>query len=351
MTSVANLPPSRDPDNAGARPDHRRDAFRVGQDDGGAGDPGGAGAAGAAGAGVQGRARLHRPGASRRGDGPAGAEPRHLAARRPCAGRDVPPRRGRGRPGDRRGGHGPLRRPGRARRGGLDRRPGAGVGPARRPGRRREGDRPLDRPPGARVRDVRRDGPRGGGGGQPGRLPPPSRRLPGAQPAGLGAVRRASRIPAPRRVAGDPLAAPGPDDLRRVRPRPGVLGQVGRRRRGGPGPRPPARAGPPARAAPDRDGPGPVARPGREEAGGAARDPAFCFYYEDNLDLLRASGAEIVPFSPLDDAGLPDRIDLLYLGGGYPEMFAARLASNAPMRAAIRDHHAAGGRSWPSAAA
>jgi cobyrinic acid a,c-diamide synthase len=85
--------------------------------------------------------------------------------------------------------------------------------------------------------------------------------------------------------------------------------------------------------------PAPVAR--RRVA--LARDPAFCFYYEDNLDLLRASGAEIVPFSPLDDVGLPDRADLLYLGGGYPEVFAARLASNAPMRAAIRDYRARGG--------
>lgn len=74
-----------------------------------------------------------------------------------------------------------------------------------------------------------------------------------------------------------------------------------------------------------------------------ARDPAFCFYYEDNLDRLRAAGAEIVPFSPLDDAELPDGVGLVYLGGGYPEVFAARLAANAPMRAAIRRFHAEGG--------
>jgi cobyrinic acid a,c-diamide synthase len=74
-----------------------------------------------------------------------------------------------------------------------------------------------------------------------------------------------------------------------------------------------------------------------------ARDPAFCFYYEDNLDRLRAAGAEIVPFSPLDDAEIPEETELVYLGGGYPEVFASRLAANAPMRAAIRRFHAEGG--------
>lgn len=74
-----------------------------------------------------------------------------------------------------------------------------------------------------------------------------------------------------------------------------------------------------------------------------ARDAAFCFYYEDNLDLFRALGAEITPFSPLDDATLPEGTDLVYLGGGYPEVFASRLAANQPMRTAMRQFHAAGG--------
>ena len=62
-----------------------------------------------------------------------------------------------------------------------------------------------------------------------------------------------------------------------------------------------------------------------------ARDEAFCFYYEDSLDALRAAGAELVEFSPLRDERLPD-CDGLYLGGGYPELYAKRLSENASMR-------------------
>lgn len=74
-----------------------------------------------------------------------------------------------------------------------------------------------------------------------------------------------------------------------------------------------------------------------------ARDPAFCFYYADNLDLLRAEGAEVVPFSPLDDPALPEGTEFVYLGGGYPEVFADRLAANEPMKRSIRRFHAEGG--------
>ncbi|MBQ1384279.1 MAG: cobyrinate a,c-diamide synthase, partial [Firmicutes bacterium] len=59
-----------------------------------------------------------------------------------------------------------------------------------------------------------------------------------------------------------------------------------------------------------------------------ARDRAFCFYYEDSLDVLRDMGAELVSFSPLEDAALPSAIDGLYLGGGYPELYAERLSAN-----------------------
>lgn len=60
---------------------------------------------------------------------------------------------------------------------------------------------------------------------------------------------------------------------------------------------------------------------------GVARDEAFCFYYQDNLDLLSRSGAEIVFFSPLRDR-MPD-VDALYLGGGYPELYAPGLSKSA----------------------
>jgi cobyrinic acid a,c-diamide synthase len=75
---------------------------------------------------------------------------------------------------------------------------------------------------------------------------------------------------------------------------------------------------------------------------GVARDEAFCFYYADNLDALRAAGAEVVLFSPLRDAALPPGISGLYFGGGYPEIYAAALSANRPLLAAVREAHAHG---------
>jgi len=67
---------------------------------------------------------------------------------------------------------------------------------------------------------------------------------------------------------------------------------------------------------------------------GLARDAAFNFYYIHNIESLIECGAEIVPFSPIDDE-LPD-VDGLYFGGGYPELFSDGLEKNIGMRAAVR---------------
>ncbi len=68
---------------------------------------------------------------------------------------------------------------------------------------------------------------------------------------------------------------------------------------------------------------------------GLARDPAFGFYYPDDLQALEAAGAEIVPFNTLQDTALPE-VDGLFIGGGFPEMFMAQLQANATLRQGIR---------------
>jgi cobyrinic acid a,c-diamide synthase len=68
---------------------------------------------------------------------------------------------------------------------------------------------------------------------------------------------------------------------------------------------------------------------------GIAMDEAFNFYYRDNIDLLKLAGAEIVYFSPIKDPVLP-KVDGLYIGGGYPELFAAELEDNESMRQDIK---------------
>jgi len=63
-----------------------------------------------------------------------------------------------------------------------------------------------------------------------------------------------------------------------------------------------------------------------------ARDKSFCFYYPENLEMLEESGAEIVRFSPLNDAGLPENIDGIYMGGGYPELHATAISGNVRLK-------------------
>ncbi len=76
---------------------------------------------------------------------------------------------------------------------------------------------------------------------------------------------------------------------------------------------------------------------------GVARDKAFCFYYEDNFDLLWKAGAELVFFSPLRDEKLPEDVDGLYFGGGYPELYANRLSANQSLCNEIRQRADSGG--------
>jgi cobyrinic acid a,c-diamide synthase len=73
-----------------------------------------------------------------------------------------------------------------------------------------------------------------------------------------------------------------------------------------------------------------------------ARDAAFHFTYEDNLDLLRATGAEITFFSPLQDTALPAGTTGIMLSGGFPEVYAAQLSANTAMRHALCQAHAQG---------
>jgi cobyrinic acid a,c-diamide synthase len=75
---------------------------------------------------------------------------------------------------------------------------------------------------------------------------------------------------------------------------------------------------------------------------GVADDRAFGFYYQDTIDILAECGAEIVRFSPLDDENLPADLDGLYIGGGFPELYATELSRNGGMRSAICAHAARG---------
>ena len=75
---------------------------------------------------------------------------------------------------------------------------------------------------------------------------------------------------------------------------------------------------------------------------GVAEDEAFCFFYADNFRLLGEMGAEIVPFSPMEDKQLPDDLDGLLLYGGYPELYGKKLEQNTTMKDMIREKLKAG---------
>jgi len=102
-----------------------------------------------------------------------------------------------------------------------------------------------------------------------------------------------------------------------------------------------------ARSAPDRA----VAAPPLPDRVGSCRvavaaGPAFTFAYRDNLEALEAAGAEIVPFDPLHAETLPEGIDGLFVGGGFPEVFGEALAANVPLLVDARRRIGAGLPTW-----
>lgn len=97
-----------------------------------------------------------------------------------------------------------------------------------------------------------------------------------------------------------------------------------------------------AREAPVVHGDQPLATGGQGLKIGYLSDSAFTFYYPENLEALEAAGAALVPVSALSASGLPDELNALYIGGGFPETHGASLAANASFLEAIRDSAARG---------
>jgi cobyrinic acid a,c-diamide synthase len=105
---------------------------------------------------------------------------------------------------------------------------------------------------------------------------------------------------------------------------------------------PPALRAPPL---PAQNSLSPVLPPLQGKTIAVARDAAFCFIYAANLDCLRALGAELVFFSPLQDAALP-ACDALWIPGGYPELHAQAIAANRSLRDSLAGHITAGKPVW-----
>ena len=147
----------------------------------------------------------------------------------------------------------------------------------------------------------------------------------------LGALRRDERVATPERHLG--LI---PADEREARAREALdtlsaAGRALRRSRRGDAPRALGAASAPAR--PGARSP----RAGRVRGAriAIARGPAFSFHYQENLELLEASGAELQPFDPMSDDALPEGAGALILAGGFPEVYGGELAANESLRAEI----------------
>lgn len=83
-------------------------------------------------------------------------------------------------------------------------------------------------------------------------------------------------------------------------------------------------------------------RPGARPRLAVARDQAFCFHYQDNLEHLENEGVELVYFRPADGEPMPGRVSGVYLGGGYPELHAAKLSANQPFLRGLAQMHSQG---------
>jgi cobyrinic acid a,c-diamide synthase len=144
----------------------------------------------------------------------------------------------------------------------------------------------------------------------------------------LGALRRDPRVSAPERHLG---LVPAPERERQARDALAALADAVERRVDVEGIIALARAAGPL------DGPAwsPAVDPAPGARIGVARGAAFSFHYEENLELLAAAGAELHDFDPLRDEQLPPDVGALLLAGGFPEMYAAEIEANDPLRLAV----------------